>query len=137
MILTSVFILLLISCTKEDTLPINNADLLGKWTWTATVGGTGNSIDKTPASTEKTVELILNQNNSYSILENNVEISSGTFELKMKKSIYKKNTEPFISYSKNEQVSDVVLTGVLRVKSTGDLSILDNKTDGIKSDFKK
>lgn len=135
-ILMSTFIFSLFSCTKEDNLPLNS-DLEGKWNWTSTKGGVGNNIDETPTSTEKTVVLILNKNNTYSILENNSEISNGTYEVKTKKSVYKKDMERFVSYSKNVQISNVIVSGVFRVQSSGNLSILDNKADGLQSDFKK
>ncbi|WP_205410281.1 hypothetical protein [Aquimarina longa] len=126
----------LVSCTKEDSLP-SNSDILGKWNWTSTKGGVGNNIDKTPTSTEKTVVLILNKNNTYSILENSSEISNGAYEVKTKKSIHKKDMERFILYSKNVQVSNVIVSGVLKVQSSNSLKILDNNADGLHSDFKK
>ncbi|SNZ00419.1 hypothetical protein [Flagellimonas pacifica] len=134
--LISTFIFFIISCTKEDNLPINS-DVIGKWNWISTKGGVGNNVDETPASTEKTIVLILNKNYTYSILENDSEISNGTYEMKTKKSIYKKDLERFVSYSKNVQVPNVIVSGVLRVQSSGNLSILDNKADGLQSDFKK
>ncbi len=87
-----------ISCSSDEETAINNSDLIGNWNWTSTGGGFSGDLNETPTTTGKTYNLNLNANYTYSLLENQTEISSGTYELTIRESIYSQETERFIKY---------------------------------------
>ncbi|MGF1558912.1 MAG: hypothetical protein ACFCUL_07475 [Flavobacteriaceae bacterium] len=127
-----------ISCSSDEETAINNSDLIGNWNWTSTGGGFSGDLNETPITTGKTYNLNLNANYTYFLLENQTEISSGTYELTMRESIYSQETERFISYSDSfEQPQSLVISGVIRAFENTNLSISDNNHDGIGSIFEK
>jgi hypothetical protein len=127
----------IISCSSDDETKIDNSDLIGKWNWTNTNGGIGAHIHETPGTTGKTIHLNLMENYNYSITENGTEISSGIYELIMKKSIYSGEMDRFIQFSKNQQFTEIVIKGIIKTYETDKLDIYDNKYDGIGSEFIK
>jgi hypothetical protein len=135
----AIFILAIcfISCNTNEETKINNSDLVGTWNWTGTDGGIAYHINDTPASTGKNIQFYLMKNYTYSITENENEISKGTYELTLKKSIYSGEMEPFIQCSENKSVQNVVINGIITVYDTNKLDISDNNYDGIGSGFEK
>lgn len=128
----------IMSCSSDEEATIDNSDLIGEWNWTATVGGINGDIKETPASIGKTYKMNLNSNYTYSLFEDAVEISSGTYELTMKESIYSGAKERFIAYSDNsQQPQNLVIIGIVKTYEINDLSIFDNNHDGIGSKFEK
>lgn len=127
------------SCSSNDETKIDNSDLIGKWNWISTDGGLAFHIQETPTSTGNTFQLSLMKNYLYSITKNGNEISSGKYELVMKKSIYSGEMERFIIYSQteNQQLQNVVISGIIKVYETNKLDISDNNYDGIGSVFVK
>jgi hypothetical protein len=134
-----IFILTLgiISCSSDDEIGIDNSDLIGNWNWTNTDGGIGFYIHETPESTGKIIHLNLNGNYEYSVTENGIEISSGVYELIMKKSIYSGEMERFIQFPENQQYLGIVTQGIIKTYETNKLDISDNNHDGIGSGFIK
>ncbi len=128
----------IISCSSDDETEMSNTDLIGTWNWTNTDGGIGFHIHKTPESTGRTYKLNLNSNYTYSLFENETEISSGTYELTMRESIYSQEMERFITYSGVfQQPQSVVISGIVRILENSTLNISDNNHDGIGSIFEK
>lgn len=126
------------SCSSDDETTIDNSDLIGKWNWTMTEGGINGNINETPSTTGKAYKLNLNANYTYLLLENETEISSGTYELSMKESIYSQDTERFITYSDSfQQPQNLVISGIVRTYEIKNLIISDNNHDGIRSKFEK
>lgn len=124
------------SCSSDDESEISNLDLVGLWNWTGTSGGLVYH-EETPESTGKTIHLILKDNYDFSIIENGNEISSGTYILSLKKSIYSEKTERFIQFPENLQYTGIVNRGIIKTYETKMLNISDNNYDGIRSGFTK
>jgi hypothetical protein len=128
----------IISCNSDDETEISNTDLIGKWNWTNTNGGIGFHIHETPETTGKTIHFILTDNYEFSIKENGNEISNGTYELTLKKSIYSGEIERFIALQTiDQQYVGFVKNGIVNVQQNGKLEISDNNPDGIGSGFIK
>lgn len=128
----------IVACQSDEKTKISNTDLIGTWDWTNTDGGIAYHIHETPETTGKTIRLILMRNYQYSITENGNEISNGTYELTMKRSIYTQEEERFIKYSDIEnQYQNVILTGIIEVLENKTLTISDNNHDGLGSLFQK
>ena len=138
-ILLFIFAIGFISCSSNDETKIDNSDLIGKWNWISTDGGLALHIHETPTSIGNTFQLSLMKNYLYSITKNGNEISSGKYELVMKKSIYSGEMERFIIYSQteNQQLQNVIISGIIKVYETNKLDISDNNYDGIGSVFVK
>lgn len=134
-----IFAIGFISCSSNDQTTIDNSDLIGKWNWISTDGGIAFNIHETPTSTGNTFQLSLMKNYLYSIAKNGNEISSGKYELVLKKSIYSGEMERFIIYSEteNQQLQNVTISGIIKVYETNKLDISDNNYDGIGSGFVK
>ncbi|WP_369049384.1 hypothetical protein [Tenacibaculum sp. UWU-22] len=126
----------IISCSSDDETEISNSDLVGVWNWTGTSGGLI-YFEETPESTGKTIHLTLNSNYNFSITENSNEISSGTYVLTLKKSIYSGEMERFIQFPENQQYTGIVNRGIIKTYETNKLDISDNNHDGIGSGFTK
>jgi hypothetical protein len=126
----------IISCGSDDETEISNSDLVGIWNWTGTSGGLI-YFEETPETTGKTIHLTLMENYNFSITENGNEISSGTYELTMKKSIYSGEMERFIQFPENQQYTGIVNRGIIKTYETNKLDISDNNSDGIGSGFIK
>jgi hypothetical protein len=138
-IIIFIFAIGFISCSSNDETKIDNSDLIGKWNWISTDGGLAFHIHETPTSTGKTFQLSLMKNYSYSIAKNGNEISTGKYELVMKKSIYSGEMQRFIIYSEteNQQLQNVAISGIIKVYEANKLDISDNNYDGIGSGFIK
>jgi|TARA_B110000902_G_C13880992_1_gene426689 hypothetical protein len=126
----------IISCSSDNETEISNSDLIGIWNWTGTSGGLI-YFEETPETTEKTIHLTLMENYNFSITENGNEISSGNYELTIKKSIYSGEMERFIQFPENQQYTGIVNRGIIKTYETNKLDISDNNTDGIGSGFIK
>ncbi|MGY8911410.1 MAG: hypothetical protein ACKVIG_16345 [Flavobacteriales bacterium] len=126
----------IISCSSDDETEISNSDLVGIWNWTGTSGGLI-YFEETPQTTGKTIHLNLMENYDFSITENGNEISSGTYELTLKKSIYSGEIEKFIQFPENQQYTGIVNRGIIKTYETNKLDISDNNYDGIGSGFIK
>lgn len=127
----------IISCSSDNETEINNSDLVGEWNWTNTDGGIAAHIHETPETTGKIIRLNLMGNYEYSVTENGTEISSGIYELTMKKSIYSGEMERFIQFPENQQYIGIVTRGIIKTYENNKLDISDNNYDGIGSGFEK
>ncbi|WGH74698.1 hypothetical protein P8625_11465 [Tenacibaculum tangerinum] len=127
----------LISCASSQIQNINNSDFVGIWNWTSTDGGFGNHIHKTPETLGKKVQLSLQKNDQFSIIENGKEVSKGTYTLTMKKAIYSNTQERYIQLSNDEHYDGIVLSGIIRLVKPATLEISDNNYDGLGSSFVK
>jgi hypothetical protein len=138
-IIVFIFAIGFISCSSNEETKIDNSDLIGKWNWISTDGGLAFNIHETPTSTGNTFQLSLMKNYLYSIAKNGNEVSSGKYELVMKKSIYSGEMERFIIYSEseNQQLQNIAISGIIKVYETNKLGISDNNYDGIGSGFVK
>lgn len=125
------------SCSSDETYRIDNSDLVGVWSWISTDGGIGGNIHETPESTEKTVQLKLNSASGFSIFENEIEVSSGTYELSIRESIHSGELERYITYSTDTPSQYIVLGGLIEVHDGNQLNVSDNTHDGIGSVFEK
>lgn len=127
----------IISCNTDDDTKIDNSDLVGKWNWINTDGGIAFQIHETPETTGKIIHLNLMGNYTYLITENGNEISNGTYQLILEKSIYSGEFERFIQLSDNYQFTETVMNGIIKIYETNKLDISDNYHDGIGSQFTK
>ncbi|MBJ7883112.1 hypothetical protein [Gelidibacter salicanalis] len=124
----------IISCSSDDVKEIDNSDLIGKWNWTGTSGGLI-YFEETAETSGKTIHLTLMENYTYSITENENEISSGNYQLISKKSIYSGELERFIQFPENQQYTGIVMGGIIKTYELDKLDISDNNYDGIGSGF--
>ena len=131
------FIFILFGCTDELEGIAPGSDLTGVWSWTNTVGGLAAHIHETPETTGNTVQLVLNKDLTYEVLENNVEVSSGEYSLTKEESIYSNELENYITLVDNFYLQNVVLNGIVSVEDGSVLTISDNAYDGIGSRFTK
>lgn len=132
-----VILIAMFSCSLNEETTINNNNLIGVWNWTSTEGGIASNIHKTPINIGKSIKLTLGNNFKFTLSENNAEIANGIYELSYGNSIYSGELEQFITLNVDYLNEDVVLKGVISMDSINYLSILDNKEDGIKSQFEK
>lgn len=132
-----IFAFALISCASSQINKIDNSDIVGTWNWTNTDGGFGNHIHKTPETLNKKIQLTLLKNYQFSISENGTLVSKGTYTLEMKKAIYSNKQERFIQLSDDQQLSGIVLSGIIRLIKPNTLEISDNNYDGLGSRFVK
>ena len=86
--------------TTQETQK-KSLDLAQKWDWVTTSGGIA-GITITPLTTGKNYTLIFKENNSYSLLENGIEIANGMYSLTMKESIYNHEMESFITFQNSK-----------------------------------
>jgi hypothetical protein len=126
-----------VSCSSNNETTINNSDLVGGWNWTRTDGGIAGHIQETPKTNGKIISLNLMENYEYSVIENGSEITSGIYELTMKKSMYSGEIERFIEFAKNQQYIGIVTKGIIRNYTNNKINIADNNYDGITSEFEK
>lgn len=127
-----------ISCKADYEPTIGNADIVGTWNWISTEGGIATNINETLTTLGKNYKLKLNTNYTYLVFEDENEISTGKYELTMRKSIYSSDMERFISYSDSfQQPQYLVLSGIIRVFEVSNLTISDNNYDGLGSRFGK
>ncbi len=136
-VLILIFTIGIFSCSSDDEVIIENGDLIGKWNWTTTDGGISGQIHETPTTTGKTIELNLLGQFNYTIVENEIEVSSGTYELSMEESIHSEEMVRFITYSNNYENQDIILSGIITVQEEINLNISDNIVDGLISSFEK
>ncbi|MBT8316902.1 MAG: hypothetical protein HKP59_04700 [Lutibacter sp.] len=129
-----IMIIGIVSCSSDNETKIDNSDLIGKWNWTVTAGGLI-YFQETPETTGKIIQLTFKEFYTYSITENGNEISNGTYELIMKKSIYSGALERFIQFPENQQYTGIVMRGIIKTFETNKLNISDNNYDGIGSEF--
>lgn len=129
-------ILALSSCSSVKDMPNDNSDLTGTWIWVSTDGGFNNHIHDTPSSTGKNRELIL-KSSEYLLFENGTEISAGTYQITVKRSIYSGQNEPFISFSNYSENQIFLINGIITHSEESVLSISDNNPDGIGLTFEK
>ena len=119
--------------TTQETQK-KSLDLAQKWDWVTTSGGIA-GISITPLTTGKNYTLIFKENDSYSLLENGIEIANGTYSLTMKESINNHEMESFITF---QNLKFPVGNGIINTdegKTT--MSISDNVFDGFSSSFKR
>lgn len=127
-----------ISCTADDKLKMDSSEIVGAWNWISTDGGMAFHIHETPESIGKEYQLILKSDNTYSLLENGITISKGTFELSMRESQLFNKVGKFISLSGDmEEAHGLVLNGMITRTDQKTLSITDDFPDGIGSTFSK
>jgi len=127
----------MISCSSNDETQISNSDLVGKWNWTETSGGLI-YFEETPETTGKVIHMTLTDNYNFSVTENGNEISNGTYELTLKKSIYSGEMERFIKLlTIDQQYVGFVKNGIVKTHQKERLEISDNNYDGIGSGFDK
>lgn len=143
-IILFIFAIGFISCSSNDDTKIDNSDLIGKWNWTSTDGGFAFNIHETPTSTGNTYQLSFSKNYLYSLAQNGNEFSSGKYELVMKQSIYSGKMERYIICTEtqkqklpNQQLPNIITSGIIDVYTTNKLDISDNNYDGIGSGFVK
>ena len=125
----------LMSCSTEDDAQIRHADLIGEWNWVRTDGGIGFHIHETPETTGKTVQITLNGDYTYSLFENDQEVSSGIWQLTMKESIYSGEEERYIEFSEDYQNQYLVLKGIIYGLEKDTLRLGDNYHDGVASRY--
>lgn len=127
-----------ISCNADDKLKVDSSEIVGAWNWIRTDGGMDSHILETPESTGKEYQLILKSDNTYSLVENGITISNGTFELSMRESQLFNKVGKFITLSGDmEEAHDLVLNGMITRTDQKTLSIADDFHDGIGSTFSK
>lgn len=119
--------------TTQETQK-KSLDLAQKWDWVTTSGGIA-GITITPLTTGKNYTLIFKENNSYSLLENGIEIANGMYSLTMKESIYNHEMESFITFQNSKFPVGNGIINTDEGKIT--MSISDNVFDGFSSSFKK
>ncbi len=124
------------SCSSESEAKIENSDLFGKWNWTLTKGGIAGEFFS-PASTQTSLQVILNADYSYSIIKNDIEVSNGKHELIMEDSQNFQEKRLFIHYSKiGEKPSFIVLGGMILLNNeSGLLEISEDFMDGFGSEY--
>jgi len=125
----------LMSCSTEDDAQIRHADLIGEWNWVRTDGGIGFHIHETPETTGKRVQITLNGDYTYSLFENDQEVSSGIWQLTMKESIYSGEEERYIELSEDYQNQYLVLKGIIYGLEKDTLRLGDNYHDGVASRY--
>ena len=111
--------LIFTSCSKKDHAGCdlnNTTEVKGIWNWQKTDGGIGYNIHDTPASTGKTIQLVLSDN-SYSFYTNGVLTSGGTYSINDRTCIHDGATKRMIDYSSDadtdlmvESIVDNVIT---------------------------
>ena len=136
----------IISCNSDsDSDSDNEIDsglLIGKWIWEDTFIKNDDSEYDFEGSikdfSQKIVELSFN-NKRYSIIENNIEVSRGNYEIIEKKSSYTKKEELYISYSteleKEYRSLFVSLNGFISVLDNENLVISSDNEGGFESHF--
>jgi len=127
--------LTLTSCDRNDSQ--TNNDIIGEWNWLGTDGGIAFHIHDSPASTEKVIIITLNNDYSYSVIENDILISKGTYDLSTKKSIHNHKMTRFIQISDTDFNSPIVMNGLITIVDNEELHISDNMHDGIGSGFER
>lgn len=70
--------ILFTACKKEEQPVPTDTAVLGQWNWTAQYRGTPGST-LTPQNTGITETLVLNADNSWSLVQNGSAVNSGTF----------------------------------------------------------
>ena len=119
--------------TTQETQK-KSLDLAQKWDWVTTSGGIA-GITITPLTTGKNYTLIFKENNSYSLLENGIEIANGMYSLTMKESIYNHEMESFITFQNSKFPVGNGIINTDEGKIT--MIISDNVFDGFSSSFKR
>jgi hypothetical protein len=129
----------LISCSSDVDDKVTNSGIVGKWNWAGTHGGFAFQIHDTPTSTGNSYQLNLMNDNTFSILKNNVEVLTGKYEITMKESIYSGEMEKYITcdMSQNPEAVYFVTKGIITVQEDNKLSIADNYHDGVGSVFER
>jgi len=131
------FTFIFIGCNDEFQNLTSGSNLTGTWNWTNTDGGLAAHIHETPVTTGKTIQLVLNNDLTYKVLENNSEVSSGKYKLTKEESIYSSELGNNITLGDNFHLQNVELNGIISVEDGKVLTISDNAYDGIGSRFIK
>jgi hypothetical protein len=107
------------SCSKE--LP---APLAGSWKWEKSSGGIAGITD-TPASTGKTINLIITSDSKYYLYTSDTLTSSGTFTIMTRNCIHDHSDKPVMHFS--DPVMDDLMIEELSYNS---LTLSDDAYDG-------
>lgn len=126
---------MLIACNDAPSTSLDNDNVAGNWSWLTTKGGIGGRINKNHTNTNVQFELILNDDYTYKIMENNIEVSSGKYQLKSQENGKTRSIDTLIIYNNNDKVQNVVIEGVIKRLNPQSLSIFDNNPKGITSHF--
>ncbi|HKJ78177.1 MAG TPA: hypothetical protein VKA10_01525 [Prolixibacteraceae bacterium] len=86
-----VLMLIAISCSEGIEINTSEYEFVGDWNWISTDGGLVFNIHETPQTADKSIQLKLTDDSKYSVLENNVVVASGTYEIMPENSIYSQN----------------------------------------------
>ena len=127
----------LLSCEAENEDTIQNTGIVGVWNWLRTDGGFAFHIHESPETTGKTIKLCLTEDKKFRILENDLEVASGTYSLSLMKSIYSGELADYITYEGDYSDVNVVIAGIIEVLDNNILTIADNCYDGIGSTFER
>lgn len=121
----------LLSCSKSGTP--DQGDLVnGPWVWVSTDGGIANQIHETPASTGRNVTLVLDTDGKYSITENGIVVSQGTYIMKDATCIHNMQTKKIIDFSSPTDGDMMV-----EVISGNRLVLSDEANDGTSSTYSR
>ena len=135
-LILSMIVATVLGCVEDDGYIMEDIALAGEWSWVSTDGGIAANIHHTPESIGKEVTLILNQDYSYEVYEDDTLVSEGIFDLVLKNSIYSELTV-FIELADNYSYQNVVIGGAI-VSLDGDtLNISDDFADGVISGFER
>jgi hypothetical protein len=89
--------ILLVSCTKENSIPSSqSSDLAGKWNWVSSSGGIA-GITYTPKSLKKTIKIEYDTNFIYRYYENDTLKSESGYQLIKGRSIYSQDSTMIIT----------------------------------------
>ena len=127
-ILLTTFLFLVLSCgTREDET--DNEQYIGVWNWVSTDGGKGN-IHQTPANTGIARTLSLTAESIYTIKENTVVISEGTYYLGRAVTNTDHLEKLFLNLSEDQNL-------IIESFNSSDLYLSEDHDDGLKYHYSK
>ncbi|QOW08843.1 hypothetical protein Q73A0000_00030 [Kaistella flava (ex Peng et al. 2021)] len=128
LILLTAFLFLVFSCgTREDET--DNEQYIGVWNWVSTSGGISNT-QQTPANTGINKTMTLTAESVYSIKENSVVVSEGTYYLGRGVTNTDHAEKLFLHFSNSPDLIVETINGT-------DLYLAEDKNDGLRYHYSK
>ncbi|WP_051190490.1 hypothetical protein [Kaistella palustris] len=124
-----ILLLVFVSCSTREDDQLANEPFVGTWNWVSTDGGIANTHD-TPESTGITRTMTFTADNHFKVMENNVTVNEGTYQITRQVTNTDHVERTFINFS---DYPDLMVKSV----DASDLFLAEDANDGFSYHYSK